>query len=184
MSKKSLFRGHFEKQHGIRAQTLFRYSWQHLYSVYWWLSRQLSWKKSFLLTWQILRLLVNTLAVDDKYPVLYRVKLMIPIQIQLSQKPKTFCRLFSAFSKSRLSFEHFEQKMTLIDFVFQELRTKKTWLDKCLKSPVSMDISTGNMVNGPKHCSNLHENTFIIFTDHCQGNWLSLIDMANLRSAC
>ena len=27
------------------------------------------------------------------------------------------------------------------------LRTR--WLDKCLKSPVSEDPSTGNMVNGP-----------------------------------
>ena len=172
MSKKSSFRGLFNKQHGRRTQTIFKPPWQHLYLIYWSLSRELSLKKFLWLTCQILGLLVNTLAVDDKYPVLYSVKLMIPIQIQLSQKPKTFCRLFSAFSKSRLSFEHFEQKMTLIDFVFQELRTKKTWLDKCLKSPVSMDISTGNMVNGPKHCSNLHENTFIIFIDHCQGNWV------------
>ena len=28
----------------------------------------------------------------------------------------------------------------------------KTWLDKCVKSPVSDDRSTSNMVNGPKHC--------------------------------
>ena len=26
----------------------------------------------------------------------------------------------------------------------------KTWLDKCLKSPISKDPSTSNMVNGPK----------------------------------
>ena len=28
----------------------------------------------------------------------------------------------------------------------------KTWLDKCLKSAVSEEPWTGNMVNGPKHC--------------------------------
>ena len=35
---------------------------------------------------------------------------MQPIQIKLSQKQKTFPGLFSAFSKSKLNFEHFQQK--------------------------------------------------------------------------
>ena len=39
--------------------------------------------------------------------------------------------------------------MTFIDFVFLKLLAPKTWLDKCLKSPVSEDPSTSNMVNGP-----------------------------------
>ena len=42
--------------------------------------------------------------------------------------------------------------MTLIDFVFQKLRTAKTWSEKCLKRPVSEDPSTSNMVNVTKHC--------------------------------
>ena len=42
--------------------------------------------------------------------------------------------------------------MTLIDFVFPKLRPPKTWSDKCLKSPVSEDLSTSNMMNVPKHC--------------------------------
>ena len=29
---------------------------------------------------------------------------------------------------------------------------RKTWLDKCLKNPVSEDPLTGNKVNGPKNC--------------------------------
>ena len=48
-----------------------------------------------------------------------------------------------------------KKKITLIDFVFLKLRTPKTWLDKCLKSPVLEDPSTSNMVDIPKHCSNL-----------------------------
>ena len=60
--------------------------------------------------------------------------------------------------------------MTLIDFVFPKLRTLKTWLDKCLKGPVSEDHSTSNMVNVPNHSSNLYERTFIVFIDQCQGN--------------
>ena len=33
----------------------------------------------------------------------------------------------------------------------------KTWLDQCLKSPVSEDPTNSNMVNAPKHCSNLKD---------------------------
>ena len=36
--------------------------------------------------------------------------LMQPIHMKLSQKLKTFSRLFSAFSKSRLNFECFQKK--------------------------------------------------------------------------
>ena len=62
--------------------------------------------------------------------------------------------------------------MTLIALVFPKLRTPKTLLDKCLKSPVSEDPSTNNMVNVPKQCWNLHRITCITFIDHCQVNWL------------
>ena len=68
------------------------------------------WKKYPLLTSQILRLFANSLAAKDKYSVLNRYKLMIPIQMQLSQKPKTFCEAFSLFLNSSLNFEHFERK--------------------------------------------------------------------------
>ena len=56
--------------------------------------------------------------------------------MQLSQKQKTFSEYFLKFLKPRLSFEHFEKKVTLIGFVFPTLRTAKTWLDKCLKSHI------------------------------------------------
>ena len=46
---------------------------------------------------------------------------------------------------------------------------RKTWLDKCLKSPVSEDPLTSNMVNGPKHCWNLNDATFTIFIDPLEG---------------
>ena len=61
---------------------------------------------------------------------------MISIQMEWSQKQKTLSEFFAAFLKSKLNFEDFEKKMTLIDFVCPKLPTPKTWLDKCLKSPV------------------------------------------------
>ena len=45
--------------------------------------------------------------------------------------------------------------MTLTAFVFPKLRTVKTCLDKCLKSPISENPSTSNMINASKHCPNL-----------------------------
>ena len=48
---------------------------------------------------------------------------MHTIQMHLSQKQKIFSELFSAFSESALNFGHFQQKMTLIAYVFPKLRT-------------------------------------------------------------
>ena len=119
-------------------------------------ARQLSLKKYLLLKCQILALLTywlaNILAANDKYPVLNRVSLTLPVEMQLSQKQKTFSQVFSSFLSSSLNFDYFEQKITLIDFVFPKLRTPKTWLDKCLKSPVSEDPANRNIVNEPKNC--------------------------------
>ena len=62
------------------------------------------------MTCQILGLLVNTLAAEEKYPVLMRDNLTIPIQMQLSQKQKNFSEFFAAFLKSRLNFKDFKSK--------------------------------------------------------------------------
>ena len=56
---------------------------------------------------KFLRLLVKTLTDDEKYSLLYRENLTQPIQILLSQKPKTFSKLSSEILKPTLNFEHF-----------------------------------------------------------------------------
>ena len=174
MSKDSRFRGPLDKQHGKRAQALLKPASQHLYHTHWSLATKLSSKKSLLLICQILGPLVNILAADERYPVLNRDNLTITIQMILSEK--IFSQFFAAFPKSTLSFEHFQKKMTLIPFVIPKLRTLKTWIGKCLKSPSSENPSTSNMVNVPKHCWNLHHSTLIIFIGHWQWNcvWNSI----------
>ena len=47
---------------------------------------------------------------------------------------------------------------------------RKTWLDKCLKTPVSDYPSTSNTVNGLKHCSNLNGSNFTISIGHFETN--------------
>ena len=63
-------------------------------------------------------------------------------------------------------------KMTLTAFVFPKLPTLKTWLDKCLKSPVSENPYASNIVNFPKQCRNHHHSTLIIIIDQCEVNWV------------
>ena len=63
-------------------------------------------EKVFLVIHKILRLFVNTWTVNDKHYLLNRDNLTQPIQIQLSQKQKTFSEIFFAFLKSILNFKH------------------------------------------------------------------------------
>ena len=170
MSKKSRLRKPIDKQHGKWAQTLLKAAPQHLYHIYGSLPRLMSWKKYLLLTCQILRLFANSLAANDKYSALNRYKLIIPVQMQLSQKPKTFSRRFSLFLNCSLSFEDFERKQDPHTFCVSNIYGLRK--RKCLKSRISEDTSTSNIENGPKHCWNLHRSTFIIFIDHWQSNWV------------
>ena len=82
---------------------------------------------------KILRLFANTFTVDGKYSLLNRDNLMQPIQMQLSQKHKTFSELFSKVLKSTLNFEHFQTKLTPIAIVFPKLRSPKNVVRKMSK---------------------------------------------------
>ena len=110
MSKKSRFRLIFQKEHGKRVSTLFKFEQQTLYHIYWSTRRQFSCEKSLLVICKILRLFVNTMSAVDKCSLPNTDNLMQPINMQLSQTLKTFSEFFPAFSKSRLNFEHFQKK--------------------------------------------------------------------------
>ena len=61
-------------------------------------------------TCQYLGLLLNTLAAEEKYAVLNKDNINIPIQMQVSQKQKSFSQFFASFFKSRVHFEHFDKE--------------------------------------------------------------------------
>ena len=73
-------------------------------------------------------MLVKTLAAGDKYPVLNRENLMVPIEIQLPQKWKVFSDFFSAFLKSTLNFEYFEKKDDPHRFCVSEITGSKNFV--------------------------------------------------------
>ena len=110
MCKKSRLRLPFQKEHGKRVSPLLKSEGQNLYHIYWSMGRQLNCIKSLLVICKILTPFVNILNSVDKYSLPNREYLMEPIQMQLSQKQKSFPWLFSAFSKSKLNFEHFQKK--------------------------------------------------------------------------
>ena len=58
---------------------------------------------------------------------------------------------------------------------FRKYKLRKTWLDNCLKSPLSEDHSTSNMLSGPKHFWNLNGSTFTIFIEKFEGNCVGKI---------
>ena len=86
MPKKPYFRGPLDTQRGKWVET------------------------SHLVIPLFLRLFVNTLTVTEKYYPFNRDNLTQPIQIQLSQKQKTFFEFFFTFLKSILNFKHLRKK--------------------------------------------------------------------------
>ena len=55
-------------------------------------------------------MIVNKLVPDGKYPVQYCENLQLPIQMQLSEKRKTFSEFFVPFLESTSNFKHFDEK--------------------------------------------------------------------------
>ena len=65
---------------------------------------------SLLVINKILRPFVNTLTVNDKHYLLNKGNETQPIQMQLSEKQKTFSEFFFAFLKSILNLKHLLKK--------------------------------------------------------------------------
>ena len=55
---------------------------------------------------------------------------------------------------------------------FRKYWLRKTWLDKCLKSPASEDPLTSDMANASKHCWNPNDSTVAIFINQCAGSYV------------
>ena len=146
---------------------------ERLCDIYWSVWRKSSWKKSLLVICKILGLFVTKLTAHDKYSVLYRGNLLQHFQMQLSQKRKTFSTFFFFFCifAIQIQFWTFSKKRWPSELMCSWTSgLRKTWLDKCLKSPVSEDPLRSNMINAPGHSWNLIESTFTIFSNHCEDN--------------
>ena len=76
---------------------------------------------------------------NDKHYLLNRDNLTQQIQMQLSEKQKSFSEFFFGVLKSILDFKHLSKKDDLEAEIFPEITARRIWLHKCLKSRVSED---------------------------------------------
>ena len=81
----------------------------------------MSWKKSPSVWYEILRLFVNALTVDDKYSGSNMQNLPQQFQTPLSQKQKTFSGFFIVFLKCAWYLEHFQKKDEYSSLIISEI---------------------------------------------------------------
>ena len=114
--------------------------------------------------------------------------LMQPIQMQLSQNQKIFAQFFSAFPESTKNLEYFQRKRWASEVIcFWNYKQQKAGLLKCLKSPVSENLWTVNMLKGPKHCTNLYGSIFVTFLITLKQNRVEKLSFSriwNLETVC
>ena len=81
----------------------------------------MSWKKSPSVWYEILRLFVNALTVDDKYSGSNMQNLPQLYQTPFSQKQKTFSGFFIVFLKCAWNLEHFQKKDEYSSLIISEI---------------------------------------------------------------
>ena len=139
-------------------------------------------QKSLSDSWKFFRSFFNTLTAKNTYSLNSKDKWMQTIQMHLSQKQKIFAEFFLAFLESALNFEHFPKKRWPSSLIyFRNCRPRKTCLDKCLNAPVWEGLSTGDMVNSPKHWFNLNESAFTSPSNHCEINWVAKDTLRHMK---
>ena len=99
MHKKSCFWKLFDNTRVNECQKLLKSAGKYFYSTFSSVLANLSWKKLLLLRYKILG-------------EFNRENSLLPIQMQLFEKSKTFCQYFIASLESKLNFEHVEIKKT------------------------------------------------------------------------
>ena len=120
--KKRRFGTRFDSQHLKESQTLAKTPWEsfyHVFSSFW---ENFIWKMSPLVLGKIFGVFLYTLTGDGTYPVEDWEYLQFPMQMQLSEKRKTFSELFLLFLEST-NFKHLEKNMIIIPNVFPKIQT-------------------------------------------------------------
>ena len=110
LPKRRRFRTHIDRQHVKACQIPAKAPWERFDHVFSFFSGKLIWKISPLVLSEILGFFVNTLTADAKCPVEDCKNLLLPIKMQLYEKPKAFSQLFLPILEFISSFKHFEKK--------------------------------------------------------------------------
>ena len=102
-------------------QTLLKSARHHYYPLFSSIRGKLSWKKLPSVWYEILRLFVNALTVDDKYSDSNIQNFPQQFQTPLSQKQKTLSWFFIAFLKCAWNLEHFRKKDEYSSLIISEI---------------------------------------------------------------
>ena len=111
----------------------------------------MTWKICPLLNFEILRVFVNTLTAEDKYPDGDCENLRFPIQMQLSEKQKNLSEFSHSFIDLHQILNIFKGKMIVAANEFPKSNTVKTWVDHSLASAVSEPPLIVKMLMTAKH---------------------------------
>ena len=101
---------------------------------------------------------------DEKHSLLNRGDSTQAIRTQLSQKQKVSSQFFLAFSKSKLNFEHFKKKMTVIADFFRKIPNPENvvrYMSKKSRFAGPFDRQHGKRVrtllrSGQQHCHHIY----------------------------
>ena len=111
LSQKGCFRTRFDSKHVKASEVFLKSKWEHFRHLFSLISIKLIRKMCPpIVLREILVVLLNTLSVDGKYPGQYCENLQLPIQMQLSEKQKTFSDFFVPFLESTSNFKFFQEK--------------------------------------------------------------------------
>ena len=128
LSEKCRFRKHFDSQHVKTSQILAKTPWERFYHAFWSIWGKSIWKMSPLVLSEFWGVFVNTLNAAGKYPVQYCKNFQLPIQMQLSEKRKTFSQFFVPFLESRSNLKHLGKKLMVKVNMIPKLQTVKNFV--------------------------------------------------------
>ena len=99
-----------DSRHVKVCEILAKSTWECFYHVFSLIWGKLIWKISPLLLRKSYEVFVNTLTADGNFLIQYCGNLQLPIQMQVSEKRKTFSELFVQFLESTSNFKHFGKR--------------------------------------------------------------------------
>ena len=114
---------------------------------------------------EILELFVNTLTTDDKYSSRNIQNLTKQLQTTMSQKQKTFYRIFITYVKSRRSSDDFVKKDESTSLsIYDIIDAEKKWLLKRLIDLASEHLLVINVFRSSKTRWNQYRATYYLIS--------------------
>ena len=161
MPKKTRVRTLMDTQHVKGCEKLLKYSRQYFCHIFWSLWKEISLKNTILVVSETLRLFVNILTLEDKYCLSVKASVWRNLfKCNYLKIKKYFLDFFLHYRNMHKVWDTLKEKMILKVIFCWNYRMQNAGLFKCLKSPLSENLWTVNMLKGPKDCLNLQRSIF------------------------